>query len=40
MDPSDQVRVQARDRVRIVKLAPTLAAPEPEPAPAGGEAKV
>jgi NADH-quinone oxidoreductase subunit J len=34
MDPSEQVRVKARDRVRIVKLGPTLAAPEPEPATA------
>ena len=34
MDPSDQVRVKARDRVRIVKLAPTMAAPEPQAAPA------
>ncbi|MEO5670559.1 MAG: NADH-quinone oxidoreductase subunit J [Ramlibacter sp.] len=40
MDPSDQVRVKARDRVRIVKIAPTMVAPEPEPAPpAAGEAK-
>jgi len=31
MDPSDQVRVKARDRVRVVRMAPTLAAPPPEP---------
>jgi NADH-quinone oxidoreductase subunit J len=31
MDPSEQVRVKARDRVRIVKLGPTLVAPEPQP---------
>ncbi len=29
MDPADQVRVKARDRVQIVKLAPTLAAAPP-----------
>jgi NADH-quinone oxidoreductase subunit J len=39
MDPSEQVRVKARDRVRIVKLAPTVSAPEPEPAPGAAEAK-
>jgi NADH-quinone oxidoreductase subunit J len=39
MDPSDQVRVKARDRVRIVKLGPTLVAPEPEPAAAAVETK-
>jgi NADH-quinone oxidoreductase subunit J len=33
-DPSDQVRVKARDRLRVVKLPPTVAAPEPVPAPA------
>jgi len=36
MNPADQVRVKARDRVQIVKLAPTLAAaplaPPAEPA--------
>lgn len=31
MDPSDQVRVKARDRVRVVRMAPTLTAPPPEP---------
>jgi len=39
MDPSEQVRVKARDRVRIVKLGPTLVAPEPEPAAAAVENK-
>jgi len=39
MDPSEQVRVKARDRVRIVKLAPTVSAPEPEPAAGAAEAK-
>ncbi|MEO7548574.1 MAG: NADH-quinone oxidoreductase subunit J, partial [Ramlibacter sp.] len=39
MDPSQQVRVKARDRVRIVKLAPTVAAPEPEPVPPAAEAR-
>ncbi|MDB5870581.1 MAG: nuoJ [Ramlibacter sp.] len=41
VDPSDQVRVKASDRVRIVKLAPTMVEPEPVPeaAPAGGGAK-
>jgi len=32
MDPAVQVRVKARDRVQVVKLAPTVAAPEPAPA--------
>ncbi len=33
MDPADQVRVKARDRLRVVKLDPTMAAPPPaEPA--------
>jgi NADH-quinone oxidoreductase subunit J len=39
MDPSEQVRVKARDRVRIVQLAPTLVAPEPAAAPAAEAAK-
>jgi NADH-quinone oxidoreductase subunit J len=34
MDPSAQVRVRARDRLQVVKLGPTLVAPEPEPEPA------
>ncbi|MDP3137163.1 MAG: NADH-quinone oxidoreductase subunit J [Burkholderiaceae bacterium] len=36
---SDQVRVQARDRLSLVKLAATRAAPPPEPAPAATEEK-
>ncbi len=32
MDPSDQVRVKAADRLQVVKLAPTQSAPPP-PAP-------
>ena len=39
MDPSEQVRVKARDRVSIVKLAPTVAAPQPDPAPPVAETK-
>ena len=39
MDPADQVRVKARDRVSVVKLAPTVAAPEPEPVPPAAETK-
>jgi NADH-quinone oxidoreductase subunit J len=31
-NPSDQVRVRASDRLRMVKLAPTLVEPEPQPA--------
>ena len=31
MDPADQVRVRAGDRVRIVSMNPTLAQPEPPP---------
>ena len=33
MDPSEQVRVKAADRLQVVKLAPTQSAP-PAPAPA------
>lgn len=33
MDPSQQVRVKAADRVRIVKMAPTIEQPSPPPAP-------
>ena len=33
-NPSDQVRVRAADRVRIVKMNPVVAPPEPPPAPA------
>ena len=32
LDPSLQVRVKARDRMQIVKMAPTVAAPAPAPA--------
>lgn len=40
MDPADQVRVKAGDRLSIVKLSPTMVAPPPaDPAPAAGEAK-
>ena len=33
-DPSQQVRVKAADRLQIIKLPPTLAEPEPQPAAA------
>ena len=40
MNPSDQVRVKARDRVRIVQMPVTRAAePVAEPAPAASETK-
>ena len=40
MNPSDQVRVKAGDRLSIVKLAPTVSAPPPvEPPPAAVETK-
>jgi NADH-quinone oxidoreductase subunit J len=39
MDPSQQVRVKARDRVSIVKLAPTVTAPQPDPAAPAAETK-
>ena len=32
VDASDQVRVKARDRVRVIKLAPTVSAPPATPA--------
>jgi NADH-quinone oxidoreductase subunit J len=32
IDPAKQIRVKRADRVRLVKLNPTLAAPEPVPA--------
>jgi NADH-quinone oxidoreductase subunit J len=38
VDPADQVRVKASDRLSIIKLAPTLAEPEPEPAPVENKA--
>ena len=31
---SDQVRVKASDRLQVIKQAPTMAAPQPDPAPA------
>jgi NADH-quinone oxidoreductase subunit J len=34
MDPSDQVRVKARDRLQVIKQAPTMVAPQPDPVPA------
>ncbi len=34
MDPADQVRVKARDRLQVIKQAPTMVAPAPAPAPA------
>ena len=39
VDPAYQVRVKARDRLQVVKMGPTMAAPEPEPAPAATENK-
>jgi NADH-quinone oxidoreductase subunit J len=33
-DPSQQVRVKSADRLQIIKLPPTLAEPEPQPAAA------
>jgi NADH-quinone oxidoreductase subunit J len=37
---SDQVRVRARDRLQVVKQAPTMVAPQPDPvAAAASEAK-
>ncbi len=40
VDPSDQVRVKARDRMEVVKLAPTrVAEPVPEPAAVAEEKK-
>ena len=39
MDPSDQVRVKARDRVRIVKLAPTMVEPQAPAVPSAAEVK-
>jgi NADH-quinone oxidoreductase subunit J len=41
MDPSQQVRVKAADRVRIVKMAPTIekpSEPKPDSKPEGGNA--
>jgi NADH-quinone oxidoreductase subunit J len=39
INPSDQIRVKPADRMRLVKMNPTLAAPEPEPAPVAAEEK-
>jgi NADH-quinone oxidoreductase subunit J len=39
MDPSEQVRVKARDRLQVVKIAPTVAAPPAAPAPVAAETK-
>jgi NADH-quinone oxidoreductase subunit J len=41
MDPSDQVRVKARDRVRVVRMPPTMAAPQtgPEQPPVATDTK-
>ena len=39
IDPSDQIRVRARDRVRIVAMNPTLVQPEPPPAASTAESK-
>jgi NADH-quinone oxidoreductase subunit J len=39
VDPADQVRVKARDRLQIVKLPPTVAAPPAEPVAAAVETK-
>ena len=39
VDPADQVRVRASDRLQVVKMGPTMVAPEPEPAPVAAETK-
>ena len=39
VDPAYQVRVKARDRLQVVKMGPTMVAPEPEPAPVAAENK-
>jgi NADH-quinone oxidoreductase subunit J len=39
VNPSDQIRVKSADRVRLVKMNPTMAAPEPEPVAATVEEK-
>jgi NADH-quinone oxidoreductase subunit J len=36
---SDQVRVKARDRLQVVKQAPTMVAPQADPVPAAAEVK-
>jgi NADH-quinone oxidoreductase subunit J len=40
MDPADQVRVRAKDRMRIVSMEPTLVQPVPEPIATTVETKV
>jgi NADH-quinone oxidoreductase subunit J len=37
-DPSEQVRVQAADRMRVVKMQPIVEAPDPVPAPVAAAA--
>ena len=39
MDPSMQVRVRASDRLQVIKQAPTMVAPPPEPLGATAETK-
>jgi NADH-quinone oxidoreductase subunit J len=39
MAASDQVRVKARDRLQVIKQAPTMVAPPPEPAASAAEGK-
>jgi NADH-quinone oxidoreductase subunit J len=39
MDPGEQVKVRASDRLRIVKMPPTMVAPVPEAPVAAAEAK-
>ncbi|MFB0899741.1 MAG: NADH-quinone oxidoreductase subunit J, partial [Polaromonas sp.] len=39
VNPADQIRVKSPDRVRLVKMMPTTAAPEPEPVAAPVEEK-
>ena len=39
MDPADQVRVRAKDRMRIVSMDPTLVQPAAEPAVVAAETK-
>jgi NADH-quinone oxidoreductase subunit J len=36
---SDQVRIRARDRLQIIKQAPTMVAPQADPVPAAAEGK-
>jgi NADH-quinone oxidoreductase subunit J len=38
MDPAQQVRVRARDRLQVVKMPPVMAAPAPQPEPAAAAA--